>query len=184
MRVQARFTAILQFRSTLQYCIPGVLTICIWIFWELDRSRQHEADWWIGLPFIPAGWLLILLLARRRWRRYLELQQIVAPPWEVTKTRWLRTIVSTVRFSPAPMNPFSHPAQGRYRSSSYLMRIALHRTIADISAKPKATQTIDLLCSPANQYPRAALKQRNELVHPLPQAAGLLSACRNFIPSS
>jgi ABC-type Fe3+ transport system permease subunit len=75
-QVQARCAAILQFRSTLQYCIPGVLTIVFGIFWVLDRSRQHESDWWIGLPFIPAGWLLILLLARRSWRRYLELQQI------------------------------------------------------------------------------------------------------------
>ena len=75
-QVQARFAAILQFRSTLQYCIPGVLTIVFGIFWVLDRSRQHESDWWIGLLFIPAGWLLILLLARRSWRRYLELQQI------------------------------------------------------------------------------------------------------------
>jgi hypothetical protein len=75
-QVHARFAAILQFRSTLQYCIPGVLTIIFGIFWALDRSRQHESDWWIGLPFIPAGWLLILLLARRSWRRYLELQQI------------------------------------------------------------------------------------------------------------
>lgn len=75
-QVQARFSAILQFRSTLQYCIPGVLTIVFGIFWVLDRSRQHESDWWIGLLFIPAGWLLILLLARRSWRRYLELQQI------------------------------------------------------------------------------------------------------------
>jgi hypothetical protein len=32
-----------------------------------------------------------------------------------------------------------------------------------------------LRCSPANQYPLAALKQRNELVHPLPHAAGLLT---------
>jgi hypothetical protein len=75
-QVQARFFAILQFRSTLQYCIPGVLTIVFGIFWVLDRSRQHESDWWIGLPIIPAGWLLILLLARRSWRRYLEFQRL------------------------------------------------------------------------------------------------------------
>jgi ABC-type Fe3+ transport system permease subunit len=75
-QVHARFAAILQFRSTLQYCIPGVLTIVFGIFWVFDRSRQHESDWWVGLPIIPAGWLLILLLARRSWRRYLELQQL------------------------------------------------------------------------------------------------------------
>jgi hypothetical protein len=75
-QVQARFSAILQFRATLELCIPGALTIVFGIFWVLEESRQHESDWWVGLPFIPAGWLLILLLARRSWRRYLELQQI------------------------------------------------------------------------------------------------------------
>ena len=75
-QVQARFSAILQFRSTLERCIPGVLMIVFGVFYVLDRSRQHESDWWVGLPFIPAGWLLILLLARRSWRRYLELLQI------------------------------------------------------------------------------------------------------------
>ena len=76
-QVQARFSAILQFRSTLELCIPGVLMIVFGVFYVLDRSRQHESDWWVGLRFIPAGWLLILLLARRSWRRYLERQQIV-----------------------------------------------------------------------------------------------------------
>lgn len=75
-QVQARFSAILQFRATLRRCIPGALTIVFGVFYVLDRSRQHESDWWVGLPFIPAGWLLILLLARESWRRYLELQQI------------------------------------------------------------------------------------------------------------
>jgi hypothetical protein len=75
-QVQARFSAILQFRSTLHRCIPGVLAIVFGVFYVLDRSRQHEPDWWFGLLFIPAGWLLILLLARGSWRRYLELQQI------------------------------------------------------------------------------------------------------------
>jgi hypothetical protein len=75
-QVQARVAAILQFRSTLQRCIPGILMIVFGVFYVLDRSRQHESDWWTGLPFIPAGWGLILLLARRSWRRYLELQQI------------------------------------------------------------------------------------------------------------
>jgi hypothetical protein len=75
-QVQARFSAILQFRSTLHRCIPGVLTMVFGVFYVLDRSRQHEPDWWVGLLFIPAGWLLILLLARGSWRRYLELQQI------------------------------------------------------------------------------------------------------------
>ena len=75
-QVDARLSAILQFRSTLERCIPGMLTIVFGIFWVLDRSRQHESDWWVGLPFIPAGWLLILLLARKSWRRYLEIQQI------------------------------------------------------------------------------------------------------------
>jgi hypothetical protein len=75
-QVNARFFAILQFRSTLQRCIPGVLMIVFGVFYAIDRSRQHESDWWVGLPFIPAGWILIPLLARRSWRRYLELQRL------------------------------------------------------------------------------------------------------------
>jgi hypothetical protein len=75
-QVNARFLAILQFRSTLQRCIPGVLMIVFGVFYAIDRSRQHESDWWVGLPFIPAGWILIPLLARRSWRRYLELQKL------------------------------------------------------------------------------------------------------------
>ena len=75
-QVQARFAAILQFRSTLERCIPGVLTIIFGIFFALDRSREHDSDWWMGLFFIPAGWVLVTVLARKRWRRYLELQRL------------------------------------------------------------------------------------------------------------
>ena len=75
-QVQARFAAILQFRKTLERCIPGVLTIIFGIFYVIDRSRQHEHDWWFGLPFIPVGWLLIPFFARGSWRRYLKLQKI------------------------------------------------------------------------------------------------------------
>jgi hypothetical protein len=75
-QVNARFFAILQFRSTLQRCIPGVLMIVFGGFYAIDRSRQHESDWWVGLPFITAGWILIPLLARGSWRRYLELQKL------------------------------------------------------------------------------------------------------------
>ena len=75
-QVQARFSAILQFRSMLQLRIPGVLMIVFGVFYAIDRSRQHESDWWMGLPFIPAGGILIPLLARRSWRRYLELQKL------------------------------------------------------------------------------------------------------------
>jgi len=75
-QVRARFAAILQFRSTLERCIPGVLTITFGTFFALDRGRQHESDWWIGLLFIPAGWVLIPLLARKSWRRYLELRRL------------------------------------------------------------------------------------------------------------
>jgi hypothetical protein len=75
-QVRARFSAILQFRATLEWCIPGALTMVAGIFWVLDRGRQHESDWWMGLPLIPGGWLLILVLARRKWRRYVELQRI------------------------------------------------------------------------------------------------------------
>jgi hypothetical protein len=75
-QVRARFAAILQFRSTLERCIPGALIIVFGIFFALDRGRQHESDWWTGILFIPAGWVLVLLLARKSWRRYLELQQL------------------------------------------------------------------------------------------------------------
>lgn len=75
-QIQVRFFAILQFRSALERCIPGVLIIILGIFFVIDRGRQHESDWWIGLLFIPAGWALVPLLARKSWRRYLELQRL------------------------------------------------------------------------------------------------------------
>lgn len=75
-QIRARFSAILQFRSTLERCIPGVLIIVFGIFYVIDRGRQHESDWWVGLLFIPAGWVLVLLLARKSWRRYVELQRL------------------------------------------------------------------------------------------------------------
>jgi hypothetical protein len=75
-QVNARFLAILQFRSTLQRGIPGVLMIVFGVFYAIDRSRQHDSDWWVGLPFIPVGWILISLLARGSWRRYLDLQKL------------------------------------------------------------------------------------------------------------
>jgi len=51
-----------------------------------------------------------------------------------------------------------------------------HNKMAPTSAVPSTIQQIARLCSPAIQYPDAALKQRIALVHPLPQAAGLLIA--------
>jgi len=50
-----------------------------------------------------------------------------------------------------------------------------YKTIAATSTAPSVPQHIALLCSPANQYPVAALKQRTALVHPLADAAGLLA---------
>ena len=47
--------------------------------------------------------------------------------------------------------------------------------MAATSTAPNATQKIALLCSPASQYPLAALKQRMALVHPLAHAVGLAS---------
>jgi hypothetical protein len=75
-QVQARFFAALQFRSTIERCIPGLIVIAFGSFYVYDRSREHESDWWIGLLFIPAGWVLVLLLARKSWRRYLELRRL------------------------------------------------------------------------------------------------------------
>src|SRR5215470_6729836 len=54
----------------------------------------------------------------------------------------------------------------------------IHRTIAATSTAPSIPQQIALRCSPAPKYPAAALKQRIALVHPLAQAAGLLSIFR------
>jgi len=75
-QVQARFSAIRQFRWTLELCIPGVLIMVFGSFYAIDRGRQHEGDWWIGLLFIPLGWVLVPLLARKSWRRYQELQKL------------------------------------------------------------------------------------------------------------
>ena len=55
-----------------------------------------------------------------------------------------------------------------------------HKTIAPTSTVPKTIQKIDRLCSPATQYPVAALKHRMALVQPLPQAAGLLIAFKKL----
>lgn len=79
-QVQARFAAVLQFRKTLERCIPGVLVIVFGIFYVFDRLREHESDWWTGLLFIPVGWALVPLLARKNWRRYLELQRLADGP--------------------------------------------------------------------------------------------------------
>ena len=84
-QVQARLSALLQFRSTLERCIPGVLVIVFSIFYVLDRARQHESDWWVGLLFIPLGWVLVPLLARKSWRRYLALQQMAERPVEKSR---------------------------------------------------------------------------------------------------
>jgi hypothetical protein len=75
-QVRLRFSAIMQFRSTLQRCIPGVLLVVLGIFFTLDRVRDHDSDWWVGLLFIPFGWVLVILLARKSWRRYLDLQRL------------------------------------------------------------------------------------------------------------
>ena len=61
---------------TLELCIPGVLIMVFGSFYAIDRGRQHEGDWWIGLLFIPLGWVLVPLLARKSWRRYQELQKL------------------------------------------------------------------------------------------------------------
>lgn len=74
-QMRTRFQAILQFRTTLQLCIPGVLLMVMGAFFAIDRAREHAPDWWQGLFFIPAGWVLVPLLARKSWRRYLELQR-------------------------------------------------------------------------------------------------------------
>lgn len=66
----------MQFRSALQLCIPGVLIMVFGAFYAIDRMRERESDWWIGLLVIPVGWVLVPLLARRSWRRYRELRKL------------------------------------------------------------------------------------------------------------
>jgi hypothetical protein len=75
-QVRLRFSAIMQFRSTLERCIPGVLLVILGIFFALDRSRVHDSDWCVGLLFIPFGCVIVVLLARKSWRTYLELQRL------------------------------------------------------------------------------------------------------------
>jgi hypothetical protein len=79
-QMRARLQAILQFRKTLQLCIPGVLIIIFGVFWVIDRASDHESDWWQGLFAIPVGWAMVPLLAKRSWRRYLELQRQAENP--------------------------------------------------------------------------------------------------------
>ena len=57
----------------------------------------------------------------------------------------------------------------------------LHRRIAATSTAPRTAQHTARRCSPANQYPAAALKQRIALVHPLVAAATLLKSWRNLM---
>jgi len=74
-QASARFSALVQFYRTLQLCIPGVMVIILGVFLAFDRSREHDPEWPIGLLFIPVGWFIVWLLARKSWRRYLELQR-------------------------------------------------------------------------------------------------------------
>ncbi|HLX83102.1 MAG TPA: hypothetical protein VKR59_04355 [Terriglobales bacterium] len=74
-QIRARFSAWLQLRRTLYLCAPGILIMTFGIFFAIDRGRDHDSDWWHGLLFIPVGWFLVPLLARRSWKRYLDLRQ-------------------------------------------------------------------------------------------------------------
>jgi hypothetical protein len=74
-QIRARFDVWLQLRRTLYLCAPGILIMTFGIFFAIDRGRQHDSDWWQGLLFIPVGWFLVPLLARRSWKRYLELRR-------------------------------------------------------------------------------------------------------------
>jgi hypothetical protein len=77
-QVQARILALVQFYRTLECCVPGALMIIGGAFLAFDRSREHDPEWPIGLLLIPLGWLAVWLLARKSWRRYLELQRRAA----------------------------------------------------------------------------------------------------------
>jgi ABC-type arginine transport system permease subunit len=85
-QVRANFAAHWQFYKTLRRCIPGILLIVMGVFFAIDRASEHAPDWPIGLIFIPLGWILVWLLARNNWRRYLELrQQAEIDPFHIEK---------------------------------------------------------------------------------------------------
>lgn len=55
-QVQARFSAILQFRATLELCIPGALTIVFGIFWVLEGAvNMNQIGGWVCRSFPPGG---------------------------------------------------------------------------------------------------------------------------------
>src|SRR5882724_6279775 len=76
-------------------------------------------------------------------------------------------------------NPRGYGADSRCLLSA--LGSHLHKRIARTSTTPITIQMIALTCSPANQNPLAALKQRIALVHPLTNAPGLLNISRSFI---
>jgi len=69
--------------------------------------------------------------------------------------------------------PFATPPLWKSLSRSELSQD--NRRHFDSPKRTPAYRSLMLLCSPANQYPVAALKQRTALVHPLADAAGLLA---------
>lgn len=86
-QIQVDFAAAEQLRSTLTRTIPGALLIIFGVFFAFDDYARHDSEWWFGLAFVAGGWLLVRLMARRSWQRYLELRRFT----EMNQDDFLRT---------------------------------------------------------------------------------------------
>jgi hypothetical protein len=86
-QVHADFAASEQLRSTLTRTILGALLIIFGVFFAFDDYARHDSGWWFGVAFLAAGWVLIRLMARTSWRRYVELRRFT----EMKHDDFLRT---------------------------------------------------------------------------------------------
>jgi len=74
-QINATVEATTVFRSALNRCIPGILFMICGAYLAVMFFNEHEEGWWWGLLIFAAGWFLVPLLARRKWRQYLELKR-------------------------------------------------------------------------------------------------------------
>ena len=74
-QVKAGFAVLMQLRTTVYLAAPGLVMLTFGTFFGIDRYREHDSEWWYYILFIAIGWVLVPLLARRSWRRYLALRK-------------------------------------------------------------------------------------------------------------